>query len=92
MSKPMHIVNPETPLANIMRDMCRFGVLCLPVVDQQGKVQGLVTKAGIFKVLLGLKSSPGISISGNEHKEQYTFNHREIESTQTMKLNLAAPV
>jgi CBS domain-containing protein len=92
MSRPVHIVKPETPLANVMENMCRYGVLCLPVVDQQGKVQGLVTEAGIFKVLLGLKSSPGISISGNEHKEQSTFNHREIESTQTMESNLVAPV
>jgi len=92
MSRPVHFVTPETPLANVMENMCRYGVLCLPVVDQQGKVQGLVTEAGIFKILLGLKSSPGISISGNEHKEQSTFNHREIESTQTMETNLVAPV
>ncbi len=69
MSRPVHIVKPETPLANVMGNMCRFGVLCLPVVDQQGKVQGLVTEADIFKVLLELKSSPSISASGNEHKE-----------------------
>jgi predicted transcriptional regulator len=75
-----------------MENMCRFGVLCLPVVDQQGKMQGLVTEAGIFKVLLGLKSSPGISISGNEHKEQSISDHREIESTPTMEPNLVAPV
>ncbi|MHC4104042.1 MAG: CBS domain-containing protein [Planctomycetota bacterium] len=55
MSKPAHIVKPETPLANVMENMCRFGLLCLPVVDQQGKVQGLVTEADIFKVLLQSK-------------------------------------
>ncbi|MHC4112836.1 MAG: CBS domain-containing protein, partial [Planctomycetota bacterium] len=92
MSRPVHTVKPETPLANVMENMCRFGVLCLPVVDQQGKMQGLVTEAGIFKVLLGLKSSPGISISGNEHKEQSISDHREIESTPTMEPNLVAPV
>ena len=40
MSRPVHIVKPETPLANIMGNMCRYGALCLPVVDKQGKVQG----------------------------------------------------
>ncbi len=75
MSRPVHIAKPETPLANVMGNMCRFGVLCLPVVDQQGKVQGLVTEADIFKVLLELKSSPGISASGNEHKEQPTSGY-----------------
>jgi predicted transcriptional regulator len=92
MSRPVHIVKPETPLANVMENMCRYGVLCLPVVDQQGKVQGLVTEAGIFKVLLGLKSSPGISASDNEHKEQSISDHREIESTPTMEPDLVAPV
>ncbi|MHC4544196.1 MAG: CBS domain-containing protein [Planctomycetota bacterium] len=92
MSKPVHIVKPETPLSNIMGNMCRFGVLCLPVVDQQGKVKGLVTEADIFKVLLGLKSSPGISVTGNEQKEQSTSDHREIESTPTMEPDLVAPV
>ncbi len=92
MSRPVHIVKPQTPLANIMGNMCRYGVLCLPVVDQKGKVQGLVTEADIFKVLLGLKSSPGISASGNEQREQYTSDHRGIKSTPTMEPDLVAPV
>lgn len=96
MSRPVHIVKPETPLASVMGNMCRFGVLCSPVVDQQGKVQGLVTEANVFKVLLELKSSPGISASGNEHKEQSTSghfsDHGEIESTPTMEPDLVAPV
>ncbi len=92
MSRPVHIAKPETPLANVMGNMCRFGVLCLPVVDQQGKVQGLVTEADIFKVLLELENSPNISASGNEHKEQSTSDHREIESTPTMEPDLVAPV
>jgi len=96
MSRPVHIVKPKTPLANIMENMCRYGVLCLPVVDQQGKVQGLVTETDIFKVLLELKSSPSISASGNEHKEQsasdHFSDHMEIESTPTMEPDLVAPV
>jgi len=96
MSRPVHTVKPKTPLANVMENMCRYGVLCLPVVDQQGKVQGLVTDTDIFKVLLELKSSPCISASGNEHKEQSASDrfsdHREIESTPTMEPDLVASV
>lgn len=52
MSKPTCTVTPETPLSAIMEHICKAGRLCLPVVDQQGKVQGLVTVFDIFKVLL----------------------------------------
>jgi len=64
MSRPVHTIKPETPLVTIMENMHQLGVLCLPVVDQQGKVQGLVVEVNIFKALLKLKSSPNISISG----------------------------
>jgi len=96
MSRLVHTISPQTPLAAIMSSMCRFRVLCLPVLDEQGKVQGLVTEADIFNVLLNLKSSPNISASGNEHQEQPTSDHfsdhREIESTPTMDPDLVAAV
>jgi len=37
----------------MIEDMRQFGGRCLPVVDHQGKVRGLVTALDIFKVLLG---------------------------------------
>jgi len=52
MSSPVHTVNLETPLAEIMENMCQSGQRALPVVDQQGKVQGLVTVFDIFKGLI----------------------------------------
>jgi predicted transcriptional regulator len=52
MSKATCTVTPETPLSAIMEHICKAGRLCLSVVDQQGKVQGLVTVFDIFKVLL----------------------------------------
>jgi CBS domain-containing protein len=92
MSRPVHIVKPQTPLTNVMDNMCRLGVLCLPVVDTQGKVQGLVTEAGIFKVLLGLTGSPDISTSDIEHRRQFTFDQSGLESTPTMEPNLVTSV
>ncbi|HIJ52522.1 MAG TPA: CBS domain-containing protein [Planctomycetes bacterium] len=52
MNKPTCTVTPETALPAMMEHICKAGRLCLPVVDQQGKVQGLVTVFDIFKVLL----------------------------------------
>ncbi|UCC98417.1 MAG: CBS domain-containing protein [Phycisphaerales bacterium] len=52
MSRPVRTVKPETPLATIMENVCRFGGCALPVVDDQGKVQGLVTVFDVFQILL----------------------------------------
>ncbi len=52
MSRPVRTVRPETPLATIIENMCRFGGRGLPVMDEQGKVQGLVTVFDIFRTLL----------------------------------------
>jgi len=52
MSKPTHNIGPETSLVKIMENMCQSEIRCLPVVDEQGKVRGLVTVFDIFKVLL----------------------------------------
>jgi len=49
MSRPVRTVKPETPLATIIEGMCRYGGRCLPVVDAQSKVQGIVT---VFDILL----------------------------------------
>ena len=60
MSKPVHTIKPQASLATVIENMQKFGGRCLPVVDQQGKVQGLVTVFDIFKVL----STPEVSSAG----------------------------
>ncbi len=62
MSRPVRTIKPETSLAAIMENMRQFGGRCLPVVDRQDKVQGLVTVFDIFKALL--KSNSNISTTG----------------------------
>ena len=52
MSRPVRTVRPQAPLATIIENICRFGGRGLPVVDEQGKVQGLVTVFDIFRTLL----------------------------------------
>lgn len=52
MSRPVRMARPDTPLATILENMCRFGGRVLPVVDEQGEVHGLVTAFDIFQKLL----------------------------------------
>jgi CBS domain-containing protein len=65
MNKPVHTVKPETSVTAIMENMCQSGERCLPVVDEQGKVQGLVTVFDIFKVL-----SSSLDVSGTDKSDQ----------------------
>ncbi len=51
MARPIHTIEPHTTLTDIMDNICRFGCRCLPVADQQGKVQGMVTVFDIFNAL-----------------------------------------
>jgi CBS domain-containing protein len=52
MSKPTCTISLETSLAKIMENMYQTDKKCLPVVDDQGKVRGLVTVFDIFRALL----------------------------------------
>ena len=56
MTKPVHTISPETSLTAIMENMYSSGRRCLPVMDKENDVQGLVTVFDIFKALL--KSEP----------------------------------
>jgi len=60
MSKHVHAIRPEIPLAAVMENMRQSGRSVLPVTDQQNKVQGLITVFDVFKALL--RSEPNISV------------------------------
>ncbi len=66
MTRPVHTIMPETPLAQIMDNICRFGKRALPVVNQQGKVQGLVREFDIYQAFLS--GSTNISYVGKTHQ------------------------
>lgn len=70
MSKPVHIIEPYTPLTVVMDNMCRFCVHVLPVADQQGKVLGLVTEADIFKAIIKQKTKSCTFASGQTPETQ----------------------
>jgi len=63
MSRPVRTVKPGTSLMTIIGNMCRFGRRAFPVVDEQGKVRGLVTAFAIFEAL---SKSKNISMVGKE--------------------------
>ncbi len=58
MSRPVRIIKPDMPITGIIETLCQFGCRCLPVVNQKGKVEGLVTVFDIFKIL-----NDGLNIS-----------------------------
>ena len=56
MSRPVNTIKPDAPLASILENMCRLGQRAMPVIDDKGKVLGLVTAFDIFKLLLNNNS------------------------------------
>jgi len=62
MTRSVRTIKPDTSLTAIMENMRQSGLRCLPVVDQEGKVAGLVTVFDIFKALLHTNS--GLSTTG----------------------------
>ena len=52
MSTPVHTVTFYTTLDVIVSKMCSFGGRCLPVVNADGKVAGIITVFDVFKVLM----------------------------------------
>jgi CBS domain-containing protein len=62
MTRTIRTVKADTPLAVIMENMCQFGWRALPVIDDQGNVQGLVTVFDIFRALL--KTDPNTAAVG----------------------------
>jgi CBS domain-containing protein len=63
MTRPVHTIKLDTPLTAIMESMCQYGLRCLPVIEKNGKVAGLITVFDIFKALL--HNDGGLSMTGN---------------------------
>ena len=52
MSTPVHTVSLFASLDAVVSKMCSFGGRCLPVVNADGKVAGIITVFDVFKVLM----------------------------------------
>ncbi|MDD5010631.1 MAG: CBS domain-containing protein [Phycisphaerae bacterium] len=57
MTRPVRTIKPETPVLEIMEDMCQSGLRCFPVVDKDGKVAGLITIFDVLRAILKAHSS-----------------------------------
>ena len=51
MSKPVHTIRPDAIIITITETFRQFGCRCLPVVNQEEKVEGLITVFDIFNIL-----------------------------------------
>jgi CBS domain-containing protein len=64
MSKQIYTVKVETPLTNIIHLTCKYDISCLPVVDVQGKVLGVVTTKDVFKAIVSHElSTTGVMVA-----------------------------
>jgi acetoin utilization protein AcuB len=52
MTRAIHTIKPDMPLSEILIHMCNYGVRCLPVINQDNKVQGIITVFDIFKAMI----------------------------------------
>jgi CBS domain-containing protein len=62
MNRPVRTVRPDATLWTVMRTMTSHGGRCMPVVDQDGKVHGILTIFDIFKAMLN--ATPEAQTSG----------------------------
>jgi len=64
MSKQIYSVKPETPLFNIVHLKCKCDISCLPVVDAQGQVLGVVTTTDVLKSVMNQDlSAMGVAVA-----------------------------
>jgi CBS domain-containing protein len=63
MTRPVRTIKSDASLVSIMESMCQYGLRCLPVVEKDGKVAGLITVFDVFKAFL--HSDSGLSPAGN---------------------------
>lgn len=61
-TRPVRTISLKTPLMTIMENMTRYGGRSLPVINEQGKIEGIVTVFSIFKSLL--KSETNYTLEG----------------------------
>ncbi len=58
MSRPVRTIKPDVTLAAVIENMRRYGGRCLPVMDKNGKIQGIIT---VFDILLRVLEADGAS-------------------------------
>lgn len=78
MTKEVVQVHPDTPLREVAELMSRMGVSGVPVVDNQGRVMGMISEKDFLKVLIGENSGEwnmmGLVARGLKGKNETAIN------------------
>lgn len=78
MTKEVVLVHPDTPLREVADLMSRKGVSGVPVVDNQGKLVGMISEKDFLKVLIGENSGQwnmmGLVARGLQGKNETAAN------------------
>ena len=60
MSRNLHTVSPDTPLAKAGEMMIRERIGCLPVLDAEGRVEGILTIRDVARVTIEILHDAGL--------------------------------
>jgi len=72
MSRPVRVVKPDTSLINIIGNMLQYANRCLPVMNNEGKIEGMIT---VFDILKILSSGVNNTIAGKTSQPPMLFKN-----------------
>ncbi|MHC4132003.1 MAG: CBS domain-containing protein [Planctomycetota bacterium] len=61
MTRAIHTIKPDMPLSDILIHMCNYNIRCLPVINKDNKVEGIITVFDIFKAMI---NNSNIGVAG----------------------------
>ena len=91
MSRPVRTISPETSVVSLIEGMLEFSGRCLPVVDQENKVRGLVTVFDIFRVLLSSDESISAAAEISEETVGSDFAKESANADEMPSASLPEP-
>ncbi|UQW99822.1 CBS domain-containing protein [Streptomyces sp. RerS4] len=81
MSSPAITVHPDAPVAEAARIMARRRVKRLPVVNDLGMLEGIVSRADLLKVFLRTDDELTAEISESVVKRLFPLSHESVKVT-----------
>jgi CBS domain-containing protein/mannitol/fructose-specific phosphotransferase system IIA component (Ntr-type) len=91
MTERPRTISPETPLRHAARDMVRYGIGGIPVVDADGRVIGMLGERELIRTLLGDYVNAGRGAQAAPHsREQATV--RDAMTKQVMCVSPEQPI
>ncbi len=91
MTRSPRTVSPTTPLRDAAKDMVRAGVAGLPVVDEEGRVIGMLSQRELLQYMLTNYLQRGTSPSAPS-SDQRTRTVREVMTRQVLCVSPDQPI